>query len=317
LACQTCCNPLSETGAVAEPEALIFNIMRFSLHDGPGIRTTLFFKGCPLACWWCHNPESQSFLPEVLYAPERCALCGDCVAACPEGALAIQDSQVRVAAGLCERCGACVEACRVEARQMAGRRIGLAEAVREVERDLIFFEESGGGVTLSGGEPLSQPQFAEALLDELKRRGIHTVLDTCGFARRDTFLRIAGKTSLVYFDLKLLDSLKHRMYTGVPNEPILDNLKALVEAGIPLRVRFPLIPGVNDGDEDIEQMSNYLKGLGVHRIDLLPYHKIGIDKYRRLGLQYRLAGLAPPEDAEIERVSQKFGQKGVSIKVGG
>jgi pyruvate formate lyase activating enzyme len=291
--------------------------MRFSLHDGPGIRTTIFFKGCPLACWWCHNPESQSFLPEVLYSPDRCALCGDCVAMCPEGALAIQDGRVQMMDALCERCGSCAGACPTEARQLAGRRIGLAEAVREVERDLIFFEESGGGVTLSGGEPLSQPRFAEALLDELGRRGIHTVLDTCGFAQRDTFLRIAKKASLVYFDLKLLDPVKHQTYTGVSNEPILDNFKALVEAGHPLRVRFPLIPGINDGDEDIEQMAKYLKGLGILRIDLLPYHKIGVDKYRRLGLEYRLTGLAPHTDAQLERISDKFRQNGFSIKLGG
>jgi pyruvate formate lyase activating enzyme len=291
--------------------------MRFSLHDGPGIRTTIFFKGCPLACWWCHNPESQSFLPEVLYSPDRCTLCGDCVAVCPEGALAIQDGRVQVVEALCEHCGSCTEACRTEARQLAGRRIGLKEAIREVERDLIFFEESGGGVTLSGGEPLSQPRFAEALLDELGRRGIHTVLDTCGFAQRETFLRIARKASLIYFDLKLLDPVKHQIYTGASNELILENLKALVEVGHPVRVRLPLIPGVNDGDEDIEEMAKYLHGLGVHRIDLLPYHKIGVDKYRRLGLEYRLTGLAPHTDAQLERISDKFRQNGFSTRLGG
>ena len=201
--------------------ASVFNIMRFSTHDGPGIRTTVFFKGCPLSCWWCHNPESQRFRPDLMYFEERCRHCGDCVAACPEG----------VADLGCRRCTVCAEVCAAEARQIAGKRVTLGELLREVERDLIFFEESGGGVTLSGGEPVSQPRFAEALLGACRERGIHTVLETCGFAHPDTFLRVALSADLVLFDLKLMDPARHQQYTGVSNRGILRNLEQLVEHG--------------------------------------------------------------------------------------
>jgi pyruvate formate lyase activating enzyme len=257
----------------------VFNIMRFSTHDGPGIRTTVFFKGCPLSCWWCHNPESQRFQPDVLYFEERCRHCGDCLATCPEG---VTDFG-------CRRCSVCAEACQSEARQVAGKRMTADEVVREVERDLIFFEESGGGVTLSGGEPVAQPRFAEAVLRACRERRIHAVLETCGFAHPEVFLRVALAADLVLFDLKLMDPVRHKRYTGVSNRGILRNLEQLVERGRAVRVRIPVVPGINDSEEDAADFAEYLKRLAIRDVELLPYHHIGIEKYRRLGLSYKLA----------------------------
>ena len=272
----------------------VFNIMRFATHDGPGIRTTVFFKGCPLACWWCHNPEGQRFQAEALYFEERCRRCGDCLAACPEG----------VAELGCRRCTICAEACQAEARQVAGKRMTLAEVLQEIEKDSIFYDESGGGVTLSGGEPVAQPRFAEALLQACRERGIRTVLETCGFAHPDTFPRVALAADAVLFDLKLMDPVKHRRYTGVSNRWILQNLEALAQRGRKLKVRIPVVPGINDSAEDAAQFAEFLNRLAIRDIELLPYHRIGSEKYRRLGLVYRLADTPQPAAAEVERMAR-------------
>jgi len=305
---------LSDTAA--EPAGLVFNIMRFSLHDGPGLRTSIFLKGCPLDCWWCHNPESQQFQPSLMYFAERCRRCGDCVAVCPHGAIALVDGTVATSAA-CRRCGACVEACLAEARQLFGRRMTVSRVIQEAERDLVFFDESGGGVTVSGGEPLSQPEFAEALLAACRQRRIHTVLDTSGFAPRETFLRVSRHAHLVLYDLKFIDAGKHRAYTGVTNEQILSNLEALRELGRPVVIRFPVIPGINDGEEDIAQLAAFLSRLGLRRIDLLPYVGLGVDKYRRLGLTCRVAALRPPADARLGRIREELTEKGFAVNIGG
>ena len=270
----------------------VFNIMRFATHDGPGIRTAVFFQGCPLSCWWCHNPEGQGFRPRAMYFEERCRLCGDCLAACPEG---ITDFG-------CRRCVVCAEVCQAEARQVAGRRMTMGEVVREIEKDAVFYDHSGGGVTLSGGEPVAQPRFAEALLAACRERGIHTVLETCGFAHPETFLRVALAADQVLFDLKLIDPVKHKQYTGVSNRGILRNLEQLAARRHPLRVRIPVVPGVNDSDEEAAQFSEYLKGLAIRDVELLPYHRIGSEKYRRLGLAYRLPETPEPVAAEMRRM---------------
>ena len=286
-------------GGAAGLTAGVFNIMRFATHDGPGIRTTVFFKGCPLSCWWCHNPESQGFRPEVLYFAERCRHCGDCLRACPEGVTGFG----------CRRCTVCAETCQAEARQVAGKRLTLGEAIREIERDLIFYDESGGGVTLSGGEPVAQARFAEALLDACRNRGIHTVLETCGFAHPEAFLRVALAARLVLFDLKLIDEERHKRYTGVSNRKILRNLELLVERGHAVRVRIPVVPGINDSDEDAAQFAEYLKKLALRDVELLPYHHIGTEKYRRLGLEYKLPATPQAGAAAMARIAQIVGTR--------
>jgi pyruvate formate lyase activating enzyme len=297
-----------------DPTGLIFNIMRFSLHDGPGIRTTVFLKGCPLACWWCHNPESQDPGPELVYSAERCRLCADCAAACPEHAIQLLDGALRRSPDLCRACGACVDACLTEARDLVGRRVTASSVIRDIERDVIFFDESGGGVTFSGGEPVSQPAFLDAMLTGCRARRIHTVIDTCGFAQRDVFLEVASKADLVLYDLKTTNRDKHDTYTGVSNELVLDNLEALASAGRPVIVRLPVIPGINDSREELAEAAALLARLPVRHIELLPYHRGGVEKYRRLGVSYRLNELVPPSPARMAEIADEFRRAGVRVK---
>jgi len=324
--------------APAQSTAVVFNIMRFSTQDGPGIRTTVFFKGCPLSCWWCHNPESQRLQPELLYLEERCRHCGDCVTACPQHAIEQINGTVRTSAhrsfpwppapgpwplvegavhtsALCRRCGHCTEVCQAEARQIAGRRLTVGELVAEIERDLVFFEESGGGVTLSGGEPLAQPRFVSALLGACRDRGIPTALDTCGYAHSAVFLDVALAADLVLFDLKLMDPARHKQYTGVGNRRILANLEALVARGRPVTVRIPVMPGINDSDDDIRQFTRYLTGLPASQVELLPYHHVGAGKYKRLGLTYRLPAAPQPTEADLARFSDALTRAGLKVRV--
>ena len=303
-------------GASAKPKGFVFNIMRFCVHDGPGIRTTVFFKGCPLDCWWCHNPESRSSSPEMMYSSDRCMRCGSCVEACPNHAIAWNDAPVWDRA-LCRLCGDCVEACPTGARQIVGRWMTVEEVLEEVKRDTAFFDESDGGVTLSGGEPLMQPEFVESLLRACRANGIHTAIETCGVTARNTLLRISELTDLFLFDLKLMDPAKHREYTGAANDFILANLQALVKKGAATIVRIPLIPGVNDDCENIDSAVEFLSSIGIHRVDLLPYHEIGIEKYKRLGVEYRLRGLKPPTPAQMEQISERFKKGGFAVREGG
>lgn len=296
---------------------LIFDVMRFSLHDGPGIRTTVFLKGCPLRCWWCHNPESQRRAPELLQFTDRCTLCGDCVAACPYGALHIENGALVSDPSLCRTSGECVQACAVEARRMAGRWVSVEEILAELARDQIFFDESGGGVTLSGGEPLMQPAFAERLLAELHARRIHTVLDTCGFASPQLLRRVSPNVDLFHYDLKLMDSAKHEYYTGVKNSLILSNLELLAELGSAVIVRMPIVPGINDAGEDVAAASAFLRDLRLTNVDLLPYHRIGGDKYSRLHREYRLPDLAPPSAEHMESIAARLRADGFTVRVGG
>lgn len=281
--------------------------MRFSLHDGPGIRTTVFLKGCPLACRWCHNPESQSFEPEALYYAERCIHCGDCLRACPHG----------VTLEACRRCTDCVTACPAEARRVAGREMTLGEILREIERDRLFFDESGGGVTFSGGEPLAQAPLLEALLTACRERRIHTTLETCGAAPRAALLRAAALAGLVLYDVKLLDAARHREYTGASNGGILENLRALIAAGANVAVRIPLIPGVNDREEDIRGYRDFFRDVRPIRVDLLPYHRAGTEKYGRLGRACPLNGIAPPSEHHMAAIAAELSLTGVPVKIAG
>ena len=294
----------------------IFNIMRFSTQDGPGIRTTVFFKGCPLACAWCHNPESQTLHPIPMYFAARCRHCGECLAACPHHAIEARDGAMHTTAA-CRYCGTCASVCAAEARQLAGRTIALDDLLAEIERDAVFFDESGGGVTLSGGEPLAQPRFASALLTACRKRGIATALETCGYAPLAVFLEVALPADAVLFDLKLMDPEKHRRYTGVSNHPILRNLEQLVRWRHPVTVRIPVVPGINDDGESIHSFASYLAGLPVRSVELLPYHQVGVEKYRRLGRPYPLAGTPAPAASEIERFRDTLSEAGLHVTVGG
>jgi pyruvate formate lyase activating enzyme len=295
----------------------VFDIRRYSVHDGPGIRTTVFLKGCGLRCDWCHNPESQARRPGLLARPERCVHCGACVDACPAGAIAWRDDVVTTDAGRCLACGACAEVCPAEARAIVGRRVSADEVVREVERDRTFFDESGGGATVSGGEPLLQPAFLRALLVGCRERGIRTALDTSGHGPGATVLAMAALADLVLFDLKHLDTAAHRAATGVGNGLILANLRRLAAAGTPLTVRIPLVPGFSDTAANLGRTADFLATLDpVPPVQLLPFHTAAAEKHRRFGMPYRRHGARTQSPAELEACRSWFVRAGIDVEMG-
>ena len=298
---------------------LIFNIMRFAVHDGPGIRTAVFFKGCPLRCAWCHNPESISPQSEIMLRPERCVHCGACVHACPQQGISASAVPLPVQdPARCTRCGACAEACPAEARALIGREASVGEAIAEVLRDRVFYEQSGGGVTFSGGEPTHQPDFLHALLAAAKGEGLHTVVDTCGHAPWVVFKRVAPLVDLFLFDIKIIDPEKHQRHVGVSNDLILENLERLAGNGAALRVRMPLIPGVNDAVEDASRLGQKLAALKrVPEVHLLPYHKSGAEKYARLGRTYGLSAMQAPEAAKVEDIATELRRYVEEVCIGG
>jgi pyruvate formate lyase activating enzyme len=272
--------PLDSTAS--EVMGTVFNIQRFSTQDGPGIRTTVFLKGCPLKCFWCQNPESQMTAPEVLLSKDKCTACGRCVEACPAGAARLSDGGATIDRDRCLGCGQCVEACPNSARSLAGRRVPVDEVVREVLKDRTFYENSGGGVTLSGGEPTMQFEFVSALLRKLKSEGLHTALDTCGYVSRPLLEKLLEFTDLVLFDIKCIDSDKHFEAAGVRNDIILENFKSVYHRK-PVTIRVPLIPQFNDTIEEVTAIARFVKKeAGTLDIDLLHYNSMGEIKYRQL-----------------------------------
>ncbi len=297
---------------------IIFDIERFSIRDGPGIRTTVFFKGCPLSCWWCHNPESQSPRPEMMFREYRCIRCWACIEACPEDAILQVDSSTSVDTARCTLCGDCVRACFAEAREIVGREMTIAQVMQEIEKDVIFYDESGGGVTFSGGEPLQQADFLFLLLQGCKDKEIHTAVDTSGLAPWKTLARIAEYVDVFLYDLKVMDDEKHRRFTGVSNHLILSNLEALSEEGRTINVRVPIIPGINDDDENLKRLGSFAASLArPPRVSILPYHKAGITKYTRLNKTYSLPDTASPSDERMAGIAAVLQAFGLCVKTGG
>ena len=297
---------------------LVFDVQRFSLHDGPGIRTTVFLKGCPLACRWCHNPEGMRMAPEILVTPDRCIGCGACVEACPYGLPSGIDGGWAASKDVCEACGLCAEACPTGARRLAGRTVTVEQLVDEVLRDRVFFSQSGGGVTFSGGEPLSQARFVLACLAALKEEGIHTAVDTCGLVDRDDLLRAAAIADLFLFDIKHADQASHIEWAGAPNDRILANLAALAGAHDEIWVRVPVIPGVNDEAADLRRTAALAASLpGVQRVSLLPYHELGEDKRERVGVPGAAFAADPPQQDRMRDIATIFEEAGLLTVIGG
>jgi len=297
---------------------IIFDISRYAIHDGPGIRTTVFFKGCPLSCWWCHNPESMASQPQVAMREDRCIRCGRCIDGCPNGAITLEEGAPTTDPALCRQCLECTRLCYAEAREVVGRTMTVDEVMTEIEKDIPFFDESGGGVTFSGGEPLMQPAFLLRLLEECGRLEIHRTIDTSGHASRDLLLKASEQTDLFLFDVKHMDAGVHRHYTGVSNQTILENLRALSARPVPIRVRFPVIPGVNDTPEHARQMGSFLRQLpGVNHVDLLAYHDVMRSKYQRFGLTWRMGPVPPPDPNRVRRIAETLSDFGLHVTIGG
>lgn len=294
-------------------DGIITKIQRFSVHDGPGIRTSVFLKGCPLFCWWCHNPETQEFAPERLHDRHRCIRCEACVRACTPGATRIVEGKPAREAALCTECRACAEACPVHALELAGDRVTVAQVMATVLRDRLFYDETGGGVTLTGGEPTSQPDFLRDLLAACTEEGIHTATDTCGYAPWSVFEAILPITSLFLYDLKIADDNKHKEFTGVSNRGIVDNLSRLIAVGAAVEVRMPLIAGVNDSDDDVRAALGVLSTAGVRRLRVLPYHHTGSHKYEKLGQEYRLTPAAAPSDERVGEIKRMMEAGGLTV----
>jgi len=294
----------------------IFDIQRFSINDGPGIRTTVFFKGCPLRCVWCDNPESQEQFPQLLYFESLCTKCYHCVEVCPAGASKIgSDGSIEIDRELCQGCGRCVEACLAEARVISGKTMSVEEVVEIVRKDELFYRNSGGGVTASGGEPTYQPEFLKQLFRECQRYGIHTTLDTCGYVTWKVLEGILDYVDLVYYDLKHMDAGRHRELVGVGNKRILDNARRISQSGKPMVVRVPLIPGYNDSEENIKAMADFVRKIKVERLDIIPFHQLGSKKYERLGMTYKLGGLRPYQEEEIQAFEAIFQSYGLEVSI--
>ncbi|WXG44726.1 MAG: glycyl-radical enzyme activating protein [Promethearchaeati archaeon SRVP18_Atabeyarchaeia-1] len=287
----------------SQDSGMIFNIQRFSTEDGPGIRTTVFMKGCPLHCLWCHNVEGINPKPEIVWHDTKCIGCLSCVGVCPNQAIQQTPSGLVTDRRRCNACGKCAEACPAKSRELVGKVVSVEAVFAEVLKDRVFYETSGGGVTASGGEPTQQPEFVTGLFSKCRSSDMHTALDTCGHVKWETLERILKFTDLVLYDLKEINSKRHEGHTGVKPTLIWENARRIAKLGKKMWVRTPIVPGYTDSVENIRGIAELCAELGnVERLDLLPYHRLGEPKYRKLGLEYRLRGLQPPTREKMEKL---------------
>lgn len=289
----------------------IFNIQKYSVNDGPGIRTVVFLKGCPLRCQWCSNPESQLPKPQILWERRKCLHCHHCVSICPQGALSAVGDRIQVDTKLCDECGKCISECPAHTLKMEGERKTVQQVLDVVMQDLPFYEESGGGITLSGGEMLMQPDFSLSLLLAAKEEGLHTCCETTGFAASDTFEKVTNPIDLILFDMKHWDAARHKEKTGVSNELPVENMRRAIEKGKDVLPRIPVIPGFNDSISDAVEFSGKLRSIGADRCQLLPFHQFGENKYDLLGKEYAYQDTAALHREELEKYHQTFIDNGI------
>lgn len=296
-------------------EGLVSTIERFSIHDGPGIRTVVFLKGCPLTCIWCSSPHTQKPSPEIAYYEERCIYCGSCRQACPESAIGTgQNDAIDIDRGKCTNCGECTDYCYAQALKILGKRMSVREVLLEVERDRAFYEKSGGGVTVSGGEPLMQPAFTVAILRGCQEMGIQTAIETSGFASSRVFREVLMCTDLVFCDIKHMEEKEHIRLTGQSNRPILRNISILDRSGKPYVLRFPLIPTVNDSRENLVSMCEWaVKLRNLKAIEIVPYHRLGVAHYQALRKTYDLMHVNVPRQEYIAEIKDTLRAFSLSV----
>lgn len=299
----------------------ITNIQKFSIHDGDGIRTSVFFKGCPLRCEWCHNPETQEYGREMQFDAEKCVGCGACVKACQSHALSMKDKKPVLNKSLCTLCGRCENFCPAGLREIVGREYTVKELIKELIKDQMFYEESGGGVTLSGGEVMAMDtDYILAVAKELKRQDINLTIDTCGYVPYEKFQAILPYVDTFLYDVKVMDPEIHKQYMGVDNKLILENLNRLSADGARIYIRIPTVKEVNGNAENMKETIAFLKEHDIHppQINLLPYHDTGSGKYRKLDMEYMGKNLHAPDKAEMEELRQLFVEAGFqNTKIGG
>lgn len=311
-------------------QPLIFDIKRYAINDGPGIRIAIYFKGCPLKCAWCHNPESQSPQVQKLYTESKCIGAQDCIEVCPENALTLTQAGIVTDSEKCTLCGLCAEACPTKAMEMSGKLYGANQLMEIIERERVHIDQSGGGVTFSGGEPLMFPIFLLDMLKASGEKGLHRAVDTCGFASTETLLKIAKHTDLFLYDLKMMDPVQHKKWTGLDNRLILKNLKILAEKGANINIRIPFIKNVNTNLEEITKIAEFIAGLknknrGLETatpnkkmaVNILPYHNIASGKYKKLEMDYHSEELEEPTEFEIQQAIEIFNKFGIDLEVGG
>lgn len=300
----------------------IFNIQKFSTHDGDGVRTTIFFKGCPLRCMWCHNPESQQYERQIIFHSHKCTACGKCVVKCPQGANRIEDGRLIFDRSQCTACGKCTDWCRKEARELAGKQYTIRELIKEVKKDQMFYEQSGGGVTLSGGEVMASQHmdYIEALCSQLHREGIRIFVDTSGYTPYENLKRLLPYVDVFLYDMKLMDPEAHKKYIGVDNQLILENLIQLSKDGAGIYIRLPIIGQVNATEDHIRRVIHFLTEhhIQVRQVSLLPYHDIGKGKYAALDRNYEEKEMSKPDHALMEHFKAMLEEHGFSnVKIGG
>jgi pyruvate formate lyase activating enzyme len=302
--------------AEQDKKGLIFNTQSYSIHDGPGIRTTIFLKGCPLRCHWCSNPESQSPQSEIMLFDRKCIKCGKCIETCPKKAITVVNDTRTVNWAICNQCLQCAEVCPAEAIERVGNYMSQEELVAQIEKDRPYFENSGGGVTFSGGEPLMQWEFLLGVLKKCKEKNIHTALETCGHVAGDIFQEVLRYVDLVLYDLKHLDPVRHKEGTGVTNRLILENLEKISQGNIRFWLRVPLIPGFNDSPEYIKTLGEFASETRAEKISLMPFHCWGEGKYERLGKIYRYKGVPDGTVEEAEKLKKILEGFGVTVSIG-
>lgn len=289
---------------IKEGSLLVYNIQKYSVHDGPGIRTIIFLKGCPLACPWCHNPESQNLHKSISVNKVKCIECGLCQRVCPS-------------LDQCILCGRCIDICPTNARLWVGQEYTNKEIINIIEEDRIFYDESSGGVTFSGGEPLMQAKQLAIVLKELKSKGYHTVIDTSGYGDLEKIKMLEKNVDLWLYDIKHMDSSRHKELTGVNNETILSNLKYLDNTGANIWIRYPYIPGYNTEAINIEELGEFVAGLNTNNVYILPYHNLAEDKHHRFGMEYKLKGLKEPSGKELENAKARLEHYNLNVQIGG